>query len=81
MFDETRSLKTHAPAAADGLVGHAYGRGRHSYTHEQRKCQPKRESPNTPVLPQDVRGPDNANDAPPGHAVAKVLQKITKWKD
>eukprot|EP00624_Nannochloropsis_granulata_P006638 evm.model.NODE_499_length_36058_cov_18.539797.13 len=81
MLDETRSLETHAPAAADGLVWHAYGRGRQGHAHEQHKSQPKLESSHTPVLPQAAPGPDNANDTPPGHAVAKVLQKITKWKD
>jgi len=71
MLDETRNLKTHAPAAADGLAGQGYGAGR----HEQHKSQPILESSHTPAAPQFARV------APPSQAVAKVLEKITKWKD
>lgn len=81
MLDETRSLETHAPAAADGLMGQAYGRGRYGHAHEQHKSHPKLESTHTPVQPQAARGQDSVNDNPPDYAVAKVLQKITKWKD
>lgn len=69
MLDEARSLKTHAPAA-DGLAGQGHGHDGHA--HEQHKSQP--------ILESSHKASDDV-PPPPSHAVATVLQKITKWKD